>query len=603
MPSDSKKTKKVLIQEVQQLRQRISELEGETTASDSSVRSTITASEKSQGFPRFESLFNINELQEIQDSFAIATGVASIIAEPNGTPITRPSNFCRLCKDIIRGTEIGRKNCYWSSSESSKFNPAGPFIRRCLSGGFWDAVASIAVGEHHIANWLIGQVRDEDINEKSFLDYADKIGADRKEFEKALDEVTVMSAEKFSNVAQALFLIANQMSKTAYKNSFLKRTIAEKQQTENQLQESEKRLSELIRNSRLSIEIYNDQGVLVQANKAWGKLWNIPIIKEIVGNYNILDDPQANELGFSDLVKRAFKGESFDVPEFAYDPHKSGYPGRKRHLHSYIYPIVAHNKSITNVIVTHEDITDRVKFQSERERLIAELEAKNTELERFTYTVSHDLKSPLITIRGFVGLIKKDFESSDHSRVRDDIERITIAADRMYLLLEDVLHLSRIGRVVNIKENVSLRELALEAQDMLAGQISEKGIEITVPSEMPVIFGDRTRLYEVFQNLLENAVKFSGDAKKPHIEFGVYKQDSESICYIKDNGLGIDPKYHSKVFDLFDQLNQEADGTGVGLTLVRRIIETHGGRIWVESEGKGKGTKVCFIIQEKGKAK
>jgi len=120
---------------------------------------------------------------------------------------------------------------------------------------------------------------------------------------------------------------------------------------------------------------------------------------------------------------------------------------------------------------------------------------------------------------------------------------------------------------------------------------------------MPIIFGDRTRLYEVFQNLLENAIKFSGDSENPHIEFGVYKQGDESICYIRDNGIGIDPKYHSKVFDLFDQLNQEVEGTGVGLTLVMRIIETHKGRIWVESKGVGKGTKFCFMLPEKGKAK
>jgi len=461
MPSDSKKTKKVLIQEIQQLRQRITELEGEITPSDSSVRSTTLTSEESEDVPQFESLFDIDELQQIQDSFARATGVASIITEPDGTPITRPSNFCRLCEDIIRGTKVGRINCYCSDAEIGKFNPDGPIIKQCLSGGLWDAGASIRVGEYHIANWLIGQVRNSELDEKSLLEYADIIGADRKEFEKALGEVTVMSAEQFNSVAQALFLIANQMSRLVYNNSLLK-------QTASQLQESEKRLSELIRNSRLSIEIYNDQGLLIQANKAWGKLWNIPNIKEIIGRYNILQDSQANVLGFSDLVKRAFSGESFDVPDFFYDPHKSGYPGRKRHLHSYIYPIETHDKCIKNVVVTHEDITERVEYRSERERLIAELEGKNAELERFTYTVSHDLKSPLITIRGFVGMIKKDFESSDHTRIRDDIERITIAADRMYLLLEDVLHLSRIGRIVNIKENVSLKELILEAVDMLA---------------------------------------------------------------------------------------------------------------------------------------
>jgi ligand-binding sensor protein len=143
---------------------------------------------------QFGDLFNIEEIQGIQDSFANATGVASIITQPDGTPITHPSNFCRLCVDIIRKTEKGRANCYRSDATLGRCNPSGPIISPCLSGGLWDAGASITVGGKHIANWLIGQVRDTTQNEKQMLRYADEIGADREEFRRALAEVPVMSA-------------------------------------------------------------------------------------------------------------------------------------------------------------------------------------------------------------------------------------------------------------------------------------------------------------------------------------------------------------------------------------------------------------------------
>ncbi|MEN6493982.1 MAG: PocR ligand-binding domain-containing protein [Thermoguttaceae bacterium] len=173
----------------------------------------------------FTDLFDLAEIQRIQDAFAQATGVASIITHPNGTPITRPSKFCRLCSEVIRKTEKGRANCYKSDAAIGRHNPSGPIVQQCLSGGLWDAGASITVGGKHLANWLIGQVRNEQSNITRMMSYAREIGADEEEFRTAIEEVPVMSKQQFDNVAQTLFLLANELSIKAYRDIDRKREL------------------------------------------------------------------------------------------------------------------------------------------------------------------------------------------------------------------------------------------------------------------------------------------------------------------------------------------------------------------------------------------
>ena len=176
---------------------------------------------------RLTDLFDLKEIQKIQDAFAEATGVASIITDPRGHPITRPSRFCRLCNDIIRKTEKGQANCYHSDAVLGRKNPEGPVAQLCLSGGIWDGGASICVGGVHIANWLIGQVMDESFDREKMLQYARDIGADEHDYMEALGEVTMMPKEQFLRVCNALFIIARLLSDLAYENVLKKREIEE----------------------------------------------------------------------------------------------------------------------------------------------------------------------------------------------------------------------------------------------------------------------------------------------------------------------------------------------------------------------------------------
>lgn len=234
--------------------------------------------------------------------------------------------------------------------------------------------------------------------------------------------------------------------------------------------------------------------------------------------------------------------------------------------------------------------------EAERENLIAELEQKNAELERFTYTVSHDLKSPLITIQGFLGYVREDARSGNMTRLDRDILRITGATERMQHLLADLLELSRVGRLKNKPEPIASNGLIAEVIELLHGRISSVNAQVEVAEGLPSIYGDRMRIFEVFQNLIDNAAKFMGDQPQPRIEIGVRgEQEGKPVFFVRDNGIGVAPEYHGQIFGLFNKLDVSLEGTGVGLALVKRIVEFHKGQIWVESEA-GQGAAFFFTL-------
>ncbi|MDD2273497.1 MAG: DUF3365 domain-containing protein [Desulfuromonadaceae bacterium] len=234
----------------------------------------------------------------------------------------------------------------------------------------------------------------------------------------------------------------------------------------------------------------------------------------------------------------------------------------------------------------------------ERKSREADLEIKNAELERFTYTVSHDLKSPLITIKSYTGSIKKDLSSGRFDRIEKDLERVSAAGDKMAVLLDSLLELSRIGQVIHALEAVDMNMLVDDAVKNVAGLLQEKGAKIVVQPELPTVWCDRQRIGEVIQNLLENALKYMGEQSKPHILFGVRREYGTTTFFVQDNGIGVDEKYQQNIFGLFNKLDAGSVGTGIGLALVKRIVEVHGGTVWVESEGLGKGSTFCFRLPD-----
>ena len=244
------------------------------------------------------------------------------------------------------------------------------------------------------------------------------------------------------------------------------------------------------------------------------------------------------------------------------------------------------------------DVTQRKRLEAEREQLIQDLQRKNAELGQFTYTVSHDLKSPLITILGFLAFVEQSLDQGDLAQAKADLQRIRFAAEKMQALLEGLLELSRIGRVANAPSCFPIGEVVMEAVQLLFGNIQHQGrtVDFEIAPGLPLVYGDRARLLQVMQNLLDNALKYMGEQPNPRIEIGWRDAPDEIHLFVRDNGIGIEAEQQEKIFGLFEKLDPRAQGYGVGLALVKRIIEVHGGRVWVESEGEGKGSTFWFSL-------
>lgn len=254
------------------------------------------------GAVAFTDLFNLEEIQQIQDKFAAATGVASIITNPDGSPISAPSNFTQLCYGIIRKTELGCANCFRSDAVIGRIHPGGPIVQTCLSGGLWDAGASIVVGGHHVANWLIGQIRDNTQTEAAIRTYARQIGADEDSAAEAFHAVPAMTREHFDLIAGLLYTLANQLSLTAYHNVLQARMITRHEQTEQKSLEQKTLLEGIMASSPLSIFVKDCQGSYKMINKAGAGILGYSV-EEIVGRNDkeLLPESTASEFIRTDL--------------------------------------------------------------------------------------------------------------------------------------------------------------------------------------------------------------------------------------------------------------------------------------------------------------
>jgi len=233
---------------------------------------------------------------------------------------------------------------------------------------------------------------------------------------------------------------------------------------------------------------------------------------------------------------------------------------------------------------------------AERKKLIEELESRNTELTQFTYTVSHEMKNPLVTMKGFIGSINYDLKNNNFERAEKDLLRVANAVDKMSETVSDLLELSRVGRMLNETEDIPFAEIVHDALELTHGHLESHRITVKTQPNLPTIHGDRQRLIEVLHNLIDNAVKYMSNQAHPLIEIGQQGlEDNNFIFFIKDNGMGIAPEYQERIFGLFNKLDAKSEGTGIGLTFVKRILEFHGGRIWLDSE-LGRGSTFYFTL-------
>jgi signal transduction histidine kinase len=252
---------------------------------------------------------------------------------------------------------------------------------------------------------------------------------------------------------------------------------------------------------------------------------------------------------------------------------------------------------VQGCVFANTDITEPRRAVKEREQALAEFELKNRELDSFTYTVSHDLKAPLVSLSGLSSALQKEFYDQLSKEGKHYLERIQANVAHMDTLITDLLELSRIGQVVGPIQDIDTVALLREVQEELAVELEQVGAEFVVQQPLPAVRADRDRIRQVFADLIDNTVKFRSEERPLRIEVGCQQQKGFYRFHVADNGIGITPQDHEKVFVPFQQLDPKAEGMGIGLALVKKIVEHHGGRIWVDSK-EGRGATFYFTLKE-----
>ena len=557
----------------------------------------------------FEDLFNMSEIQRLQDLYAEAFGVAALITTPDGVPITEPSNFSHLCGEIIRKTPIGKVNCGRSDAMIGRYNPHGPNIRRCLSAGLCNAGAGITVGGRHVANWLIGQVRNEGQNEEDISRYAVEIGTDPEAFRAAYAEVPVMSEKQFEKAAKVLFELANQISTTAYQNVQQARFIADRKQAEEDLKISEERL-------RLALEASSD-GIWDWSSHS-PQMYFSPRCYTMLG-YEYLEFPPERERWKNlihpddvERLSRVFQKAVVTKTSYSVEYRLKAKNGAWKWVLSRGRAIaVDSDGNVTRMTGSQTDITDRKQAEEQirqlnesLERRVLErtrqLEAATKELEAFSYSVSHDLRAPLRSVDGYTRILEEEYCAELDDEGRRLMGVVRSEAKRMGRLIDELLRFSRLGRSPLRKASTDMTKLARDVVSELCAEAPERTVNVSI-SDLPSVNADATLLRQLWINLIDNAIKYTRNRTEPRIEIDGVVQENEALYRIKDNGVGFDMKYVGKLFRVFERLHRQEDfpGVGVGLALVQRIVHRHGGRIWVEAEiDKGATFYVTLPLSE-----
>ncbi len=405
----------------------------------------------------------------------------------------------------------------------------------------------------------------------SISDAYDGFDADRRLVERSLD----ISSEELTEI-----------------NRRLRKEISDREATDDELRHSVSLLTATLDSTADGILVDDRCGHIKGFNKKFVAMWQVP--------ESILASGQADSL-------LPFMLEQLQCPEktvanvqhFDADPMaetsvvihlKNG-----RVFDRYSKPQVLDGQ-IVGRVWCFRDITAQTRLVQELENANQQFSRVNKELTDFAYVVSHDLKAPLRGIKTLAGWIIADCADQLGAEAKEQLSLLLNRVDRMHDLIDGILQYSRIGRITEEETRVDLSELVPQVVDLLA---APEHIEITIRDELPVVECGRTRITQVFQNVISNAIKYM-DKPRGHITIGCSGDEGCWTFRVTDNGPGIDEKYHERIFQLFQTLSPRDDreSTGIGLTLVKKIVELNGGRVWVES-ALGEGSTFFFTLPQR----
>ena len=505
----------------------------------------------------FEDLFDLSDIQRLQDASAEAWGVAALITRPDGTPITRPSNFTKLCAGIIRNTPIGLRNCNFSDAMIGRHNPSGPNVRTCLSAGLCNAGASIIVGGKHIANWLIGQVRNESQNEDDIMAYAREIGADEQAFREAYRAVPVMSQERFERIACVLYEMANQISTVAYQNLQQARIIHQLKQAEEEVRDSQRKYQALVET------LYD----WVWEVDALGNYTYIsPQIKNILGYepyeilgktpYDLMSPEEARQVSrvFSSLIRDRKPIASLENVCL----HKDGHPVV---LETSGLPFFDEEGNLRGYRGTDRDITMRKKAEQDLKLAVRQKDTLMKELQ-------HRVKNSLAVVSALLGLESERLADDRSRRVFDE----TRSRIRSIASLYERLYGSSEIDAVDLHTHV--RRLAEE----LFRTYAPRGLRLeTRLDEVRLDTKRAVPLGLILNELITNALKYAYPAGTAgEVRVGLERSDEGVTITVTDDGVGLPAGFDPAV------------SGGMGMNLVRMMVEQIDAVLDVSS---GKGTR------------
>ncbi len=597
----------------------------------------------------FLDLFDLEEIRKIQDAFAVAAGVASVITYPDGRPITRPANFSRLCSEVIRKTEKGLADCLHFHSELGCNNPNGLTIKSCFIRGLWVGCAGISVGEKHIANWIVGQVRSDTPDTEEIIRYAGEIGADEQEFRFALEEIMVMPFNRFEQVCNFLFIMANLMSKIAFQNVSHASHIRQIEEADIQRLDDDDRQVE-------PESVHKDIMEVLTAETDSGKVKTGAGFRLLV----VDDDPvclsvcsvQLAESGY--LITQALNGKQAlekireaDVAGELFDlvlldvvmPNMSGYEVcrilRKKYS-SDILPVLmltvkdrvedrlagldaGANDYLAKPFSSHE-LQARIHTHVSLKKSVEERKKLETQLRRAQKVeamgtmaggFAHDFNNILGIILGNTELALEDIPKSNP--VKFNLEEVRIACMRAKDVVSQIHSFA--GRTEGKMKPVRITPIVRESVKMLRASIPATiDINLDVTAENDMIMADPARIHQMTVNLVNNAafeMWETGGILNIGIEnvainrYGVAVYDDISPgkyvrLTVRDTGKGIDPKIIDLIFDPYFTTKKIGQGAGMGLSVVQGIVGSHNGRVMAESEpGQGAIFQVFFPVVEK----
>jgi PAS domain S-box len=466
----------------------------------------------------------------------------------------------------------------------------------------WDAGASIIVGGKHIANWLIGQVKNEELDHNQMLQYAKEIGADRNDFMKALEDVPVMSKEKFVKVAHMLFAFANEISSKAYQNSQLIHSNLERKQDLETLDKEQYLMRTLMDNLPDHIYFKDLESRFIRVNIAQSKFLGLNDCDKAIGksDYDFFTEAHAR-MAYDDEQTIIQTGQSMTKEErlvLANSPDSWVYATK--------LPIRNKEGKIIGTFGISREITER-KLAEEEIKLKNELlQTINAEKDKFFSILAHDLKGPLSAFLGATQILAEEIQNMSFEEIKEITINMKESASNIYRLLENLLEWSRLkrGLLEFSPENLNVKQLIKTCIEVLKESARKKSIIIdySFPDDIAV-YADSRMMETVIRNLVSNAIKFTPIGGK--VTVAAEKKSDQSIeIKIIDSGIGMTPELKGKLFLLNEKTSRKGTegepSTGLGLLLCKEFIGKHMGKIWVESE-VGKGSVFSFILPGAGK--